>query len=227
MNYKRIMVFGAHPDDEQAMAATMAKMAALGVEVTVAIMTDGCEGYPRPEMKGAIVEMRRHEQVECDKVLGIARRINFDRPDLALVNDKQTLLEVVAAIRQVRPEAIFTHGPEEWHRDHANTHALTIEAAWHAGEPVVAEFGEPWSTPHLWYYKGIGGRRPDVLHDVTGYAHFRPLSRATQESQHTLFGKNKEQWLAEAEALRQANPPAQDQFWLSGRTALRDLPDLV
>ena len=227
MNYKRIMVFGAHPDDEQAMAATMAKMAALGVEVTVAIMTDGREGYPRPEMKDTIVAMRRQEQVECDQVLGVARRINFDRPDLALVNDKQTVLEVVAAIRQVRPEAIFTHGPEEWHRDHANTNAITIEAAWHAGEPVVAALGEPWHTPHVWYYKGCGSRRADVTYDVTGYAHYRQLSRATQVSQHTLFGKNKEQWLAEAEEVRQANPRSEDQFWVTGRTALRDLPDLV
>ena len=61
MNYQRILVFGAHPDDEQTMAGTMAKMADMGVEVYVAIFTDGREGYPEPWMKDRIVEMRRAE----------------------------------------------------------------------------------------------------------------------------------------------------------------------
>lgn len=227
MNFQRIMVFGAHPDDELTMACTMAKLAALGVEVTVAIMTDGCEGYPRADMKADIVALRRAEQEECDQVLGLTRRINFDCPDMALTNDKATLLRVVQAIREVRPEAIFTHGPEDYHRDHNNTHTISLEAAWHAGEPVATELGDPWSTPQVWFYKGCGSRRPDVSYDVTGYAHCLALSRATQISQHTLFRRTREDLEAEAAAIREANRPARDNFWFAGRSTLRDFPPVA
>ena len=93
MNYKRILVFGAHPDDEMTMAAAMKKLSDLGVEVHVCISTDGCEGYPRPEWKDSIVEMRKKEQDEADQVMGVAKRHHIDSPDMGLVNDKGTFLK--------------------------------------------------------------------------------------------------------------------------------------
>ena len=84
MNYRSILVFGAHPDDETTMAGTMSKLAAEGCAVHIAIMTDGCEGYPRPGMTDEVVQMRRKEAEHCDKVLGIARRVWLGRPDMAL-----------------------------------------------------------------------------------------------------------------------------------------------
>ena len=59
MDYKRVLVFGAHPDDELTMAGAMGKMACTACDVTVAIYTDGCEGYPSPEMAETIVQTRR------------------------------------------------------------------------------------------------------------------------------------------------------------------------
>ena len=84
MDYERVMIFGAHPDDEILMAGTVAKMSDAGVHVVVVTCTDGCEGYPRPEMKDEVVQMRRKEAEHCDKVLGIARRVWLGRPDMAL-----------------------------------------------------------------------------------------------------------------------------------------------
>ena len=84
MNYERILVFGAHPDDEQTMAGTMAKLTDLGVEVYVAIFTDGREGYPEPWMREKIVEMRRAEGEASDRVLGVKERYRFERPDTGL-----------------------------------------------------------------------------------------------------------------------------------------------
>jgi LmbE family N-acetylglucosaminyl deacetylase len=135
MNYRRVLVFGAHPDDELYMAAAMAKFVSLGVEVVVAMMTDGCEGYPSADMKDTIVALRRQEQEETDRLLG-TRRVHLARPDMGLVNDKQTLLDTIRIIREVRPDAIFTHGYEERLRDHLATHYISLEAAWQGGEPV-------------------------------------------------------------------------------------------
>jgi len=225
MNYRRVMVFAAHPDDELAMAPAMAKMVALGVEVVIALMTNGCEGYPDPDMQETIVELRRQEAMEADRILG-TRRISFDVPDMALVNDKETFLRVLAAIRAERPDALFTHGTEERHRDHLATHVISLEAAWQAGEPVSAALGEPWVTPHLWYYKNLGARPPDLIWDVTGFAHYRQLTVATQVSQHVLFGRDRQSFLDEAERAKTAHEPATAHFWMTGRTALREFPDI-
>lgn len=225
MNYRKVLVFGAHPDDELTMAPVMAKLVQRGVEVVVAMFTDGCEGYPEPAQREQIVALRRREQEACDRLLG-TRRIRYDIPDMALTNDKATFLRVLATIRQERPDAVFTHGTVETHRDHQAVHELTVEAVWQAGEPVSAALGEPWHTPHFWYYKNCGARPPDLLYDITGYAHYRQLSLATQVSQHVLFKRSREEFEQEAAAMQAANAPAQAPFWLAARTSLRDFPDV-
>lgn len=223
MDYKRVMVFGAHADDEITMSGTIAKMANAGVRVVVITMTNGCEGYPRPDMKDTIVELRRQEAADCDKVLGIARREIFDIPDMGLTNDKETLQKCIKVIREERPEAVFTHGPVDRHRDHLNTHLITIEARWHAGQPVAAELGESWYPPHLYYYKGVTGNElPTVVIDVTETAEKGAEARATQVSQHTLFRRTKEQFLAEAESIRKNRPGRTERFWITGMVVLND-----
>ena len=223
MNYRKVLVFGAHHDDEITMAGTIAKLSAMGVEVVVAIYTNGCEGYPRPEMRDTIVEMRRREAEECNKVLGISRRVYFDRPDMGLVNDKQTLQDTIRLIREVQPDAIFTHGPEDPHRDHVNTSLISTEACWHAGEPVAAQLGPFWKTPHLYYYKGVVTKRlPQIVIDVTETAHKRPLALATQVSQHTLFGRTVEDFHREAEHIRTSGERYTERFWIAETVVLSD-----
>lgn len=219
--YERVLVFGAHPDDELAMACTMAKLAAEGTQVYVCIMTNGCEGYPRPEMKDTIVATRRQEADACDRVLGIKGRFRPESPDMGLVNDKDTLLKCVEIIRQVRPDAVFTHGPDERHRDHLNTHLISVEACWHAGEPVAAELGPSWTTPHLYYYKGVSGLRPSIRIDVTQTAEKRPEAMATQVSQHTLFRRTAADFQAQAESLRAHRPQTVESFWIAERVLLK------
>ncbi len=224
MNYQRIMVFGAHPDDEITMSGTIAKMSDLGVRVVVVTCTNGCEGYPREEWQDNIADMRRSEAAEADKVLGIARRIFLDVDDMALTPDKPTLHRCIRIIREERPEAIFTHGPFDRHRDHLATHILSTQAAWHAGEPVSRALGEPWVTRHLYYYKGVPDQRASVLYDVSGYQHKRYEALATQVSQHTLFGQTREELLAKAEEVRAAGGKAFERFWFTEWCELHDFP---
>ena len=222
MNYTRILVFGAHPDDELRMAGTMALLAERGVEVSVVTMTNGSEGYPRPEWRDRIVALRREEMAGADRVLGIARRYTLDRDDMGLVNDKATVKECVRIVREARPDAVFTHGPHDNHRDHLATHALSVEAVWHAGEPVAAELGPPWRTPHLYYYKSCTLPLPTIVVDTTAYQPKCLEAYATQVSQHTLFGRTREDFLAEAERLRRNPAPASERFWIVERNVLRD-----
>ena len=214
MNLSRILVFGAHHDDEITMAGTIAALSAQGVEVTIAIMTDSSEGYPDPAMRDRIAAIRHEEARACDAVLGTHRRICLDRPDMGLVNDKETIKDCIRIVRQIRPEIIFTHGPKDRHRDHKATSDITREAAWQAGEPVISELGPAWETSLLLYYKGVGAALPTIRFDITRTAHKRCEALATQESQHTLFGKTKEEFLRMAERIRQNPEQEFETFWL-------------
>ena len=227
MNYRRVLVFGAHPDDEMTMAGTIRKLSDLGVEVHVCISTDGCEGYPYPEWKDRIVEMRRAEGEEADRVLGVHQRHHIGSPDMGLVNDKETLLKFLALVRKVRPDAAFTHGPDDRNRDHTNTSALSLEALWQGGEPVSREHGEPWRTRHIYFYKSVAGRPPQIAYDCTGYAHMGALARATQVSQHVLFGRTREEFEAEARRLQEAGGRHVEHFWITDRMALEDFPPVA
>ena len=226
MHYERIMVFGAHPDDELRMARSMAKMAAEGTIVTAVIFTNGCEGFPRIEMKDEIVALRAVEAEEVQKVLGVQRYVNLEAPDMGLVNDKDMLRKVIKVIRESRPQAIFTHGENERHRDHIATHDLSLEASWHAGEPVSADLGAPWKTPHIYYYKNTAIEGPAVVYDVSDYAYVHPLAMATQVSQHTLFKTTKEQYLAQAEQMKRNPPRTVERFVLHHWTVLNAFPPL-
>ncbi len=230
VNYSTILVFAAHPDDEIQMAGTIAKLSAAGVRVVVCQFTDGCEGYPTPDLRDTIVELRKQEADACDRVLGIARRYHLDRPDMALVNDKETLLEVLRIVREVRPDAVFTHGPDDFHRDHRTTCDLSLEATWQAGQPVSSQRGEPWKTPHVFYYKGVQGRPADINYDVSEYYPKRVEALAEQISQHVLFNSTRDTMLAEAEMVKQAVAQGQkyyEQFWFTDRCHFTDFPPVT
>jgi len=224
MNYRRVLVFGAHPDDEIAMAGAIAKFAMRKVNVTILTFTDGCEGYPKAEMKDTIVAVRRKESNASDRVLGISSHIHLEIPDMALINNKENVLRCVHAIRKVRPDAIFTHGPDERHRDHIAAHAISVEASWQAGEPVVAELGAPWRTPHLYFYGAVEGDKPHVCFDVSETEHKRLLAMAKHVSQHFLWGRSKENFEEEAKWIKRSKGKFIEHFYLSDGFCLADFP---
>lgn len=226
MEYERILVFGAHPDDELTMAPTMAMLAERGVEVYICISTNGSEGYPNPEWKDEIVQMRAQEMAEADEIIGTTERVCIGADDMGLTNDKATFKEFIRVVRQVRPQVVFTHGPHDNHRDHLNTHAISREAVWQAANPVSADLGEQWRVSYLMYYKGVQDRQPDVVLDVSDWAHVRPLTQATQRTQLTLWNTTVEQLEAEAERLRDSEQPYLNTFWFEERMSLSYLPPL-
>ena len=133
-----------------------------------------------------------------------------------------------APARRERPDAIFTHGPDERHRDHRAVAEIVPEAAWQAGEPVSAELGEPWRTRHVFYYRGVEGRPPDIVCDVSDFEHKRYEALATQVSQHTLFGKTREEFLEEAERVREAvrkGAKFTENFWIVPNFPISGFPD--
>ena len=220
--FERALIFAAHADDELTMSGTIWRMSQTGGSVHVVVMTDGSEGYPRPDLRDEIVAIRKREAAACDKVMGIAERAFLDQPDMGLVPSKQVTLRCLEQIRRIRPDVIFTHGPADKHPDHRATHRCTIDAQWQAGQPVCAELGEPWRTPIVYYYKGVSAPLPRVTVDVSDAAHKRFEALATQESQHTLFGMTKEELLSRARELRRNPQQTHETFWIAESNTFSD-----
>lgn len=223
--YERILVFAAHPDDELTMAGTIALLRENGTEVFIVNLMTGSEGFPDPAWKDRIAGMRREEANACDRVLGVMRRYHLGIPDM--IGDGYTperLKACMKIIREVHPEASFTHGPDDQHNDHRVTHRLTVDALWHAGEPVSADLGPPWKTPWRYYYKGVRGSLPQVVMDVRATIAKRFEAKATQTSQFTLFNKDRDALLAEGREFERSGRPVRETFWLAEGNRFQTFP---
>ena len=168
--WKRVLVFGAHVDDEVlGPGATIARLADLGAEVTVVTFTGGKDtGYALPEWKDKITEMRKQEAAAADRILGVKERVYLGHPVQEVPNDGPTYRECVRIIRELKPDVIFTHWFEDKHRDHRAVSAVTDEARWKAWDHVLADLGAPYWTPQLYYYELLElFPHPSIIVDVT------------------------------------------------------------
>lgn len=169
--WKRVLVFGAHVDDEViGPGGTIARLSSLGAEITVVTFTggDADTGYARLEWKGKVGEMRREEARGIDAALGIGRRLFLGLPTQDVRNEAAVYRECVRLIRQARPDVILTHWSEDKHRDHRAVSQITDEARWKASEPIMNDLGEAWHTPELYFYEILElFPHPSLLVDIS------------------------------------------------------------
>ena len=139
---KRALVIAAHPDDADFGAAGTAFLwTRAGWEFFYLVCTDGSKGSDDESITPAqLVETRRQEQRDAAKVLGVKDVFFLDYVDGELTQSRRFLGDVVRAIREVRPDAVFTHDPEAVivrdsfinHSDHRITGLTAIDAVYPA-----------------------------------------------------------------------------------------------
>lgn len=163
------LVFGAHPDDEVVgMGGTIAKLARTGNDIFVVIFTRGEEGYADKKLKETVSELRQREIERVRVILGIKKYELMGRPDMGLVNDKDTFRETIRMIRKYKPDAVFTHHKVDRHRDHMAASMLVTEAFWQAGQPVSMDLGNSWRSRVLYYYEeAYPFKVPSHIVDIT------------------------------------------------------------
>jgi len=153
-----VLAVGAHPDDVEILCAgTLALLHGKGWKVEFATMTPGDCGsttLSREEISAirkkeaaasaALLDGTYH-CMECDDVF-----VSYDRP---------TLRKVIALIRQVRPEIVFTMSPQDYMVDHEVTSAVVETACFSAGIRNIDTGDEPFlKVPHLYYFDPIEGK---------------------------------------------------------------------
>jgi LmbE family N-acetylglucosaminyl deacetylase len=168
----------AHPDDESfGLGGTLARYAHEGVDVHIAIATDGvagsvAEGYE--DTLARLVEVRRNELTAAVEVLGGTLHMLGYRdsgyigdpankhPDAFInIDEEIPIARVTGLIREIKPQVVITHDETGgyFHPDHIHCCKITTTAFFAAGqEDKYPQSGLLPYHPQRLYYSALPNR---------------------------------------------------------------------
>lgn len=174
------LVVAAHPDDiDFGAAGTVAHWTDTGVSVTYLVVTDGDAGGFDPDMpREEIPPLRRAEQTEAAKHVGVTDLRFLGYPDGWVATTFALRRDITRVIRQVRPDRMIGPTPERnyerigpSHPDHRAVGAAMLDAVYpdarnqFAYPELIQEEGlHPWTVREVWL---SGGSEGDHYVDVT------------------------------------------------------------
>ncbi|MCP2604855.1 PIG-L family deacetylase, partial [Candidatus Aminicenantes bacterium AH-873-B07] len=111
-----ILTIGAHPDDiELGCGGTLAKLKDQGSKVYGIIFSSGEKGIKDPKGK----EKRKKEAYRVAKYLNFDHLWIYEFKDTELQkNISQMVKKIENRIRELKPDIVFTHSPQDIHQDH-------------------------------------------------------------------------------------------------------------
>ena len=173
---KVALVCTPHPDDaEGGCGGTIAKWVSQGTTVVYVLTTNGNKGTANLEMDPKeLAEIRKMEQTEAARILGVHEVIMLGYPDSELEDTSKFRGEIVHAIRKFKPDVALTTDPFRrygfQHRDHRITGQVMLDAVYPYARDNLnyPEHFQQGLGPHsvkevyLW-----GADEPDTFIDIT------------------------------------------------------------
>lgn len=144
-----VLAIAAHPDDvELSVGGTLIKLTGLGYKTGILDLTRGEAGT-----RGT-PEIRAVEAKNAANTLGVSVRENLDLGDSHIWVNEDSRVQVVRALRRLRPRIVFTQFWDDAHPDHAHTSQLVREAAHISGlAKYDSDFGlERWRPNAVAYF---------------------------------------------------------------------------
>lgn len=193
---KRVLAFGAHPDDVEFMCAgTLALLAKLGFEIHIATMAGGEVGSNKLSTQQIREKRLKENQASCD-VIGATYHYAGGY-DLEVEYNADYRRRTTRVVREVNPILVFAPPPMDYLIDHEETSRLVRNSAFIASVPNY-DCGVPTTPttqiPHLYYWNAMG------LKDIFGRS--LPLTcsvdiRSTLETKVRMLQKHESQrsWL--------------------------------
>jgi LmbE family N-acetylglucosaminyl deacetylase len=169
---RKLLAVLAHPDDESyGIGGTLARYVAEGVEVHVAIATDGAAGSIDKKWQGdrsRLIDARAQELKDAADVLGVHLHLlgyrdsgyiadPANKHPAAFINsdDEETVCRIVRLIREIRPQIVITHDETGgyYHPDHIRSYEVTTAAFFAAGQTDHCPNGglQPYQPQRLYY----------------------------------------------------------------------------
>lgn len=133
MSEKKVaLAVGAHPDDvEFMMAGTLAALGEAGYELHIFTVGNGNCGTAIYDHND-ICRLRAAEGHAAAKVINATYHEGLVN-DIEIFYEPKTLREVTALVRELAPEIVLTHGPNDYMEDHQNTCRLVVSACFCRG----------------------------------------------------------------------------------------------
>jgi LmbE family N-acetylglucosaminyl deacetylase len=134
MSGMKILVVGAHPDDEvMGAGGTILKHVKQKDDAYLCIVT---KAYT-PDWTEAIIKQKRQEAIKASKILGIKKTYFCDLPTVMLdtIPQKELNKRIADVVSEVQPDIVYTT-----HRGDLNSdHRLVFESTMVAVRPTVAK----------------------------------------------------------------------------------------
>ena len=129
MEQLRVLVIGAHPDDNDFKCGGIAlKYLEKGHRVRFLSVCDGGAGHHEMTREETAAR-RKKETEEVARITGIEYDV-WDIPGCCVVATLENRMRMVNYIREFNPDIIFTHRTNDYHADHRNTAMLVQDAAY-------------------------------------------------------------------------------------------------
>lgn len=110
---KTVLAVFAHPDDmDFSSSGTIAKWAKRGADITYLVCTDGSKGSQDPIITPRkLAAIRKKEQLEAAKILGVNDVIFLNHRDGELIVDLKLKEAISRVIRKKKPDLVITLDP--------------------------------------------------------------------------------------------------------------------
>ncbi|HTY82201.1 MAG TPA: PIG-L deacetylase family protein [Dehalococcoidales bacterium] len=131
-----LLAFTPHPTDiEMGMGGTVARLVKEGKEVVFVVGTNSETSSSNPEMKpDKLARIRKKEQLDSAKILGVKEVVFLDQPDLGLEATPAFKKDILRLILKYRPEVVATHDPYfhiyQSNPDHRVMGRVVLDAVW-------------------------------------------------------------------------------------------------
>lgn len=202
---KRVLLIGAHPDDDHQSHGTLAMLNKNGNEIYILTMSTGNVGTKDPKLgKDDLAKIRRIEQLDAMKQIGLSedRYINlgYDDGRLEFANKEEAIGKLVYYIRKLKPDVLMAFDPgynyQVWHKsDHRAAAYLAADAVRAAEWPLMYEGHiiqdklEAHVIPEFLFYGGNVSDKNTIV-DITDFVEQRVNAGSKYVSQWTSGWNN-------------------------------------
>jgi LmbE family N-acetylglucosaminyl deacetylase len=195
MSNPSLLCVSAHPDDLEILCSgAVHKLIKQDYRASLIVITNGENGFKAGQQPPAErIAIRKAEQMEAAKLLGLDEVIFLDYRDGFLEYSEELRKQLVEVIRRLKPNLVFSFDPANrsfeslnlLHRDHRVAAEAVFDACF-AAKNLWMYPGAAHRVEAIWFY---GTNQPNHFEDITAEMDFKLKLIACHRSQFPELGK--------------------------------------